>query len=36
MLVKKLPEIVDGNPVKMAVGLAKAIIVIKDVCALPS
>ncbi|RXW22644.1 hypothetical protein EST38_g3197 [Candolleomyces aberdarensis] len=33
MLMKKLPEIVDGNPVKVALGLAKAIIQIKDVCA---
>ncbi|RXW23195.1 hypothetical protein EST38_g2668 [Candolleomyces aberdarensis] len=30
MLMKKLPEIVDGNPVKVALGLAKAIIQIKD------
>ena len=30
-LMKKLPGIVDGNPVKMALSLAKAIIEIKDV-----
>ncbi|RXW20163.1 hypothetical protein EST38_g5706 [Candolleomyces aberdarensis] len=29
-LMKKLPEIVDGNPVKMALGLVKVIIQIKD------
>ncbi|RXW12216.1 hypothetical protein EST38_g13638, partial [Candolleomyces aberdarensis] len=29
--MKKLPEIVDGNPVKMALSLAKTIIEIKDI-----
>ncbi|KAJ2928324.1 hypothetical protein H1R20_g8771, partial [Candolleomyces eurysporus] len=29
-LMKRLPEIVDGNPVKMALSLVKAIIQIKD------
>jgi hypothetical protein len=33
-LMKRLPDIVDGNPVKMALSLAKAIIQIKDVRAL--
>jgi hypothetical protein len=33
-LMKKLPDIVDGNPVKMALSLAKTIIQIKDVRAL--
>ena len=36
MLMTKLPEIVDGNPVKMALSLAKAIIEIKDVRTLSS
>jgi len=31
MLLKKLPDCVDTNPVKMAFAIAKAIIVIKDV-----
>ena len=31
-LMTKLPEIVDTNPVKMALGLAKVIIQIKKVC----
>jgi len=30
-LMTKVPEIVDGNPVKMAFGLAKVIITIKKV-----
>ena len=30
-LTKRLPEIVDGNPVKMALGLAKLIIEIQQV-----
>ena len=35
MLMKRLPGIVDGNPVKMALSLAKTIIEIKDVRPLP-
>jgi len=31
-LMTKLPEIVDTNPVKMALSLAKVIIEIKKVC----
>jgi hypothetical protein len=30
-LLKKLPDFVDGNPAKMALSLAKAIIETKDV-----
>lgn len=32
MLLKKLPDIVDGNPVKVAFGIAKVVLQIKDVC----
>jgi hypothetical protein len=31
-LLKKLPECVDTNPVKMAFSIAKVIIEIKNVC----
>jgi hypothetical protein len=31
-LLKKLPDCVDSNPVKMAFSIAKVIIEIKDVC----
>ena len=31
MLVKKLPDIVDQNPVKIALGLVKAAIEVKEV-----
>jgi len=31
MLTKKLPDIVDGNPVKMALSLVKLIIQIQEV-----
>ena len=34
-LLKRLPEIVDGNPVKMALSLAKMIVEIKEVGRLP-
>jgi hypothetical protein len=34
-LLKRLPEIVDGNPVKMALSLAKVILEIKEVSRLP-
>jgi len=32
MLLKKAPDAVDGNPVKIAFGIAKIILQIKDVC----
>jgi len=32
MLLKKVPDVVDGNPVKVAFGIAKIILQIKDVC----
>ena len=32
MLLKKAPDVVDGNPVKVAFGIAKTILQIKDVC----
>ena len=32
MLLKKAPDVVDGNPVKVAFGIAKIILQIKDVC----
>ena len=30
-LLKKLPDVADGNPVKVALGVAKLILDIKDV-----
>jgi len=32
MLLKKAPDAVDGNPVRVAFGIAKIILQIKDVC----
>jgi len=32
MLLKKAPDVVDGNPVKVAFNIAKIILQIKDVC----
>jgi hypothetical protein len=32
MLLKKLPDAVDSNPVKVAFGIAKIILQIKEVC----
>ena len=32
MLLKKAPDVVDGNPVKAAFGIAKIILQIKEVC----
>src|SRR5260221_2552450 len=32
MLLKKAPDVVDGNPVKLAFSIAKIILQIKDVC----
>ena len=36
MLMKRLADVADGNPVKAALGIAKAIIEIKEVRALHS
>ena len=32
LLLKKAPDVVDGNPVKITFGIAKIILQIKDVC----
>jgi len=32
MLLKKAPDVMDGNPVKVAFGIARTILQIKDVC----
>ena len=31
-LLKRLPDVVDGNPAKVALGIAKIILDIRDVC----
>jgi len=35
MLLKKVPDVMDGNPVKVAFGIAKIILQIKEVCHCP-
>jgi len=36
MLLKKVPDVVGANPVKVAFGIAKIILQIKEVCHCPS